>query len=205
MSWRSWRALVATAATLAVAALVAASAASPALASTGAGTSRALLARCIRILLLEPGRGPATPVAGSADAGVLSSFAVLRRTRTAADKLPAAAQLRQVLALAGAATYDPSAAVLLKGSPARSAVYAVPATMSLPSLPAACEALPQFAGVGGYLALQAELTGSGAGVCLISTQLVTSTPPGIYLPGAPQPKPTRTLTVTQSACRSERC
>jgi hypothetical protein len=152
-------------------------------------------------VVLGVGRGSATPVAGSADPQVISHLAVFRQARSTADTLPAAAHLRQALAGAGATSYDPSAAVLLTGNGKHAAVYGVPATMSFATLPADCNRLPQFAGA--WLAQQAEATGSGPGACLISTQLEQSAPPGLLLPGAAPPKPTKTLAVARTVCHSE--
>ncbi len=167
-----------------------------------AGAGGALLTRCAKAVL-GVGRVPATPVVGSADAQVVSHLAVFRRMRSSADRLPAAAQLREALAGAGATSYDPSVAVLLTGNVKHEAVYGVPATISLPVLPAGCGSLPQFAGFGAYLASQAEESGSGPGACMISTQLVQSEPSGSSLPGAATPKPSRTLTVAGAVCNSE--
>ena len=64
------------------------------------GGDRALLTRCVKVAL-GIGGGSATPVAGSADSTVVSSLAVLRRTRSAVDTLPAAAHLREELAADG--------------------------------------------------------------------------------------------------------
>ena len=163
---------------------------------------RGLLTRCVKVVL-GVGGASATPVTGSADPTVVSRFAVFRRARSVVDALPAAADLRQELAVAGARTYDPSAAVRLRRTGAHAAVYGVPATVSLPVLPAGCAGLRQFAGVGAYLASQADEKGSGAGACLIATQLVTSQPSGPSLPGEASPKPTRTVTVAGVVCKSQ--
>jgi hypothetical protein len=162
----------------------------------------ALLTRCLKAVL-GSGGGSATPVAGSADPALVASLAVFRRTRSAADRLPAGARLREELAGAGATTYDPSAAVLLTRAGAHAAVYGVPATISLPALPAGCGGLRQFAGVGAYLASQADESGSGPGACMISTQIVQSQPSGSSLPGEATPKPTEMLTVAGAVCKSE--
>jgi len=149
------------------------------------------------------GRAPATPVASSADPQLVSQFAIFRRTRSHADDLPAAVRLRPSLAYAGATTYDPSAAVLVSRSAGRS-VYAVPATMALPPLPAECARLRQLAGAGAYLGLQAQETGSGPGACLVTTELQPGSWSGAPLPGArPPSKPTRTTIVAQAGCASE--
>src|SRR5450755_3280763 len=76
-----------------------------------AGVDRALLTRCVKVVLEK---GSATPAAGSASPTLVSSFAVFRRARSAVDTLPVAAHLREQLATAGAETYDPSQAVLLR-------------------------------------------------------------------------------------------
>ncbi len=164
---------------------------------------RALLVRCAKVVL-GVGRGSATAVASGAGPEVASHLAVFRRMRSAAGLLPASAHLGEAVAGAGATTYDPAALVRLtsrRGS--RGAVYAVPATMAVSKLPADCRGLPQFAGASAYLALQAQEMGSGPGVCLISTQLEQGPPSGLFLPGATPPKPTRTLTIAQTACESD--
>ena len=179
----------------------AASAASPG-ASVHGGVNRARLDRCLKAVL-GVGRGSATPVSGSAAAQVVAGFSVFRRTRSGADALPAAANLGEALAAAGARTYDPSAAVRLTHNGGQPAAYAVPATVSVPTLPVGCDHLPQFAGVGAYLALQTQDTGSGPGACLIWTQVQESPPLGPFLPGMPPPKPVKTLAVAQTVCKSE--
>jgi hypothetical protein len=181
--------------------MVVSTASSPGAIARGRG-DRALLTRCVKVVL-GIGGGSATPVAGSADPTLVSGLAVFRRARSAVDTLPAAAHLREELAAAGATTYDPSPAVLLTRTGAHAAVYGVPATISLPVLPAGCGSLPQFAGVGAYLASQADESGSGPGACMISTQLVQSEPSRSSLPGEATPKPTRTLTVAGAVCKSE--
>jgi hypothetical protein len=165
-------------------------------------SDRALLTRCVKVVL-GIGGGSATPVAGIADPTLVSSLTVFRRARSAVDALPAAAHLRQELAVAGATAYDPSAAVLLVRTGVHAAVYGVPATISLPVLPAGCGSLPQFAGVRAYLASQADESGSGPGACLISTQRVQSEPSGSSLPGQATPKPTTTLAVAGAVCKSQ--
>jgi hypothetical protein len=176
--------------------------ASSAGAIAGGRGDRARLTRCVRSVLGNGGR-TATPVAGSADPILVSRFAVFRRARSAVDTLPAAARLREELDAAGAVAYDPSAAVLLTRTGAHAAVYGVPASISLPVLPPGCGGLPQFAGVGAYLAFQADETGSGPGACMISTQLVPSPPSGSSLPGQAAPKPTTMISVVGAVCRSE--
>lgn len=182
--------------------LVVVSAASPAGAIGRGRADRALLTHCAKVVL-GVGRGSATPVSGSASQQVVSHLAVFRRTRSTADRLPAAARLAHTLAGAGATSYDPSAAVRLSRNGAHGALYAVPATLALPTVPAGCNGLSQFAGVGAYLALQAQETGSGPGACLISTQVEQSGPSGSFLPGAKPPKPIRTLRVALAVCKSE--
>ena len=177
-------------------------AASPVGATARGRTKSALLDHCVR-LVVGVGRGRATPVPGSADPLVVSHLAIFRQTRSGADALPRAAGLRTLLAAAGARTYDPSAAVRLMPTRSHGAVYAVPARTSVLTLPPACSSLPKLAGVGAYLALQAQETGSGPGVCLISTRLEESAPSGVSLPGAPAPKPTKKLTVAKTVCQSE--
>jgi len=194
---RSARALAVIAVSGAVA-LAIVGAASPAGATT---RPNALLAHCVRVLLGVQ-HAPATPATGSADPQLVSQFAIFRRTRSHTDDLPAAARLRLSLAYADARTYDPSAAVLLSRSSAGRSVYAVPATMVLPALPAGCAGLPQLANAGAYLGLQAQETGSGPGACLVTTQLEQGPSSGAGLPGAPS-KPARRLIVAQAGCASE--
>ncbi|MGH2910316.1 MAG: hypothetical protein ACRDK8_13610 [Solirubrobacteraceae bacterium] len=160
------------------------------------------LARCVRAVIGAGAGHRARPVAGSADPTVVSGFAVFRRHRSAADRLPVGADLREQLAVAGARTYDPSAAVALVRTGAHAVVYAVPATVAVPTLPVGCAGLRQLAGVRGYLALRADETGSGKGACLISTQLAPS-PPTMPLPGRARPQPPEQLTVAGAACESE--
>jgi hypothetical protein len=192
---------VAVAGLMVLAVMVVSTAPSPG-AITRTRSQGALLTRCGKVVL-GIGGGSATPVAGSADPTLVSSLAVFRRARSAVDTLPAAEHLRAALAGAGATTYDPSAAVLLTRTGTHAAVYGVPATIALPALPAGCHSLPQFAGVGPYLASQADESGSGPGACLISTQLVQSPPSFSALPGEATPKPTRTLAVAGAVCKSQ--
>ncbi len=202
MSLRSMRVLVPIAVAGLLALMVAVvNVVSPPRAIARGGAGGALLTHCAKAVL-GVGRVPATPVVGSADAQVVSHLAVFRRARSAADRLPAAAGLRQALAGASATSYDPSAAVLLRRD-GKLAVYGVPAMISLTALPAECNGLPQFAGAGPYVALQAEATGSGPGACLISTQLEQRAPQGLGLPGMARPKPTKTLVVARTVCHSE--
>ena len=202
MSLRSPRVVLLTSvAGLAAVVLLVVGAASPVGAIEHGRGKSALLDRCVR-RVLGVGRS-ATPVTGSADPQVVSHFAIFRQTRSDADALAGAAGLRRSLAAAGASTYDPSAAVRLTRTGSRAAVYAVPARTSVLTLPAGCSHLRQFAGVGPYLALQAQETGTGPGVCLISTQLEESAPSGVSLPGAAAPKPTKTLTVANTVCQRE--
>jgi hypothetical protein len=177
------------------------SGAAPIAASAQGGVDRAQLKRCVKAVL-GVGRS-ATPVSGIADAQVVARFSVFRRTRSPADVLPAVAHLREALARVGATTYDPSAAVRLSHDAGQRAVYAVPATVSVTTLPGGCNRLPQFAGVGVYLALQAQFTGTGSGACLISTQVQEGASSGPSLPGMPPRKPVKALAITQSACESE--
>lgn len=205
MSLRFLRVLapIAVAALLAlVVVVVVAGAASPTAAIARGRGDRALVNRCL-MAVLGVGRRPAWPVSGSADPQVVSQFAVFRRMPSNAAALPTAAHLRAALAGAGATTYDPSAAVLLTRNGAHGAVYAVPATMALSTVPVGCDRLPHFSGVGAYLALRAQQTGSGPGACVVSTQLEARVPSGSSPPGAIPPKPTKTLAVTQMLCQSE--
>ncbi len=79
----------------------------------------------------------ARPVAG-AGAQVVSHFALLRVQRSAADRLPAAIALRRQLRTAGAATYDPAAAVRVATLGRRSAEFLMPATVGSTHVSAAC-------------------------------------------------------------------
>jgi hypothetical protein len=134
--------------------------------------THALTKRCAENVLGLTGTA-ARPVAGSASPQVIAQFALFRRARTAADALPSAANIGRQLAAAGAASYDPSAAVQVGRTPAivdasAGTVYAVPATIS-PALSSACRAVLGAAGVADYLAFQALVTGSGTGACLVTT------------------------------------
>ncbi len=191
-------ALVAVVGLVVLVAAGASGASSPGALARGTG-KRALLTRCVKAVLRIG--DSAMPVAGSAEPTVVSSLAVFRRVRSAVDSLPAA-QLRAELAFAGARTYDPSAAVRVTHTGAHAGVYGVPATISLPALPAGCAGLPQLANVGAYLASQSEESGSGPGACLVSTQLVHGQPAGLSLPGEAQPKATSTLTAVRAVCKS---
>jgi hypothetical protein len=203
MSFRSLRVLAPIVlAGLVALAVVVLSAASASSATARGRADRALLTHCFKAVL-GIGGSSATRVSGNADPTLVASLAAFRRTRSAADTLSAVARLGGALAGAGATTYDPSAAVLLKRDGAQAAVYAVPATLALSTLPADCSGLPQFADVGAFLALRALKTGSGPGACVISTQLEQSAPPSPLLPGATPPKPTTTLAVAQVVCESE--
>jgi hypothetical protein len=157
------------------------------------------LARCVKALRGLGTGGLARAAAGSADPTVISNFAVFRRHRSAADRLTAR-DLGTQLAAAGARTYDPSAAVHLLGSGARSAVYAVPATIARPTVPAGCAGRPRFGGVRAYLAMRTDQIGSGPGACLISTLVIPGgrTSP---LPGKTRPRPMRVVAGAQ--CESE--
>lgn len=153
------------------------------------------LDRCAAALFGPESGHPARPVAGSAGPTVVSSFAVFRRHRTAADRLSVGG-LGRTLADAGALTYDPSAAVRLLRSGAHGTLYAVPATLAAESLPAACAGR---AGARAYLAQRMDDLGSGPGACLIATQLVP--PPPSLLPGRTRPGPR--LVVSAAQCESE--
>ena len=154
-------------------------------------------ARCVANLL-GFSRKPARPVQGSADLQLAVRFALFRGTRSAADVLPAASHMRQELAAAGAVSYDPSAAVRVAHTGAHAAVYAIPATISPPQVSSACRAALGAAAVAGYQALQSQETGSGAGVCLVSTAVSPQFESGGPLPGAPEP-----LGVVAADCQSE--
>lgn len=161
------------------------------------GGEQAALVRCAKVVL--GGTRSAAPLWGRTDPTVVSEFSVFRRTRSRGDALPAAAGLRQALASAGAASYDPSRSVLLTREKAHSTLYAVPANIAAPELPAGCAQLP---GAAGYLALRSDQAGSGHGVCLIPTALVRITPPILsQLPGAAA-KPTKKRVAVGAVCES---
>jgi hypothetical protein len=133
--------------------------------SRGAGTR--LLGRCAAIALgLGGSRAAAAP--GSADPGVEAQFALLRRPRTAADALPAGADVPLILSSGGAGSFDPAASVKVESLPHHATLYAVPATVRSPVLPAVCASLPQGPDLAGVVALDAEAIGSGPGVCLVT-------------------------------------
>ena len=203
MSLRSTRVVLLTAVTgFAAAGILAVGTASPVDAIAHGRSNSRLLDHCVR-LVAGLGRSSAKPVLGSADPQVVSHFAILRQTRTDADALPGVSGLRKVLAAVGAVTYDPSAAVRLTQTGSHAAVYAVPARTAALTLPAGCMRLPQFAGAGALLALQAQTTGTGPGVCMISTHPEPSAPLGASRAGAVTPKLTSTLAVKAAVCQSE--
>jgi hypothetical protein len=134
---------------------------------------------------------------------VAAELSIFRVTRTAADTLPAAGDLGHALARAHATTYDPSASVrvnlgLVKGGP----LYAVPATLTAPSLPARCAHLRALAGLRAVFALYAQAAGTGPGVCLITTQLVPAESPVSILPGKRPGKRGKSHTVATANCES---
>jgi hypothetical protein len=174
-------------------------AASAAVAATGvearATSGAAPVQRCGEAIFGVAGPG-AQAVAGSADPQVVASLSILRRPRTAADALPAVPRLGRALSGAGAATYDPAASVRLGPFGTRGGLYALPATLSAQAATVACRGIP---GSSAYLQMQADLSGTGPGACLVATsreQVRPATGP----PGAPRPGPT--LTVTGVRCES---
>jgi hypothetical protein len=183
-------------------AVVVVGAASSSGAGAGVRPGKALTTRCLRAVF-GIGLPGAKPVAGSADPHVLSQFAVFRRPQSATDALPAIAHLGQALASDGATTYDPSRAVVLMHTSGHGAVYAVPSTVALPTLPAGCSGLPHFAGANAYLAMKALEIGSGAGVCLFSTRLIQSLSSRPPLPGITPPRPKKILVAGARMCESD--
>jgi hypothetical protein len=164
--------------------------------------TRGLLVQCAKIIAGNTGRG-ATASPGSADPQVAAELSVFRVPRTAGDTLPAAGNLGRALAGAEATSYDPAASVrlnlgLVKGAP----TYAVPATLATPSLPARCSRLPALTALRKAFALKAEATGTGPGVCLISTQVVPAERPVSILPGKRRPNRGRSHTAATAGCES---
>lgn len=177
------RALVAGFVAVLVVAVTSVSAAGAA--GSGAAHTR-LLARCARAISGEASGG-ARAVPGSADPQVAAELSIFRAARTSRDALPAASNLGHALGGAEAATYDPSGAVRLHLGGARAApLYAVPATLAAPSLPARCAHLPGLAGVRGLLAIRTLETGTGPGVCVVA---VTPATPVSVLPGKSKKAP----------------
>jgi hypothetical protein len=183
MFWRAGRVRVLITMCGLTAFVVAAAAVSAAGASTGSSPNRGLLARCARLL----GGGATTGaqvVPGSADPQVAAEFSIFRAPRTASDALPVAGIVGEALRGAEATTYDPSASIRLS-LPDRTTgpVYAVPATLAAPTIPAGCAQLPALAGLRAALALRSQETGTGAGICLLTTQVVPIERPVSTLPG----------------------
>ena len=182
-------------------AMVAVGTTPPAGAVARGGADPALLMSCAKAVL-GVGSGSATPVVGSAAPQLVAELAVFREERSAANALPKVSDLADALAEAGAITYDPSAGVLLKRNGTQGGVYGIPATMALAALPAGCNSLPQFAGVGAYHRAAGRGDGQRPGCVSISIQREQSAT-GTLLPGATAPKPTETLVVAQADCESE--
>lgn len=170
--------------------------------SNGGKTTRQALDRCLRGAFgLESGAAEA--VAGSTSPLISSQFAIFRASSSPSSELPALGGLRQDLAHAGARTYDPSRLVMLFRAGAGRTVYAVPATITGPSLLKGCDAaLARLPGAEAFIGLQAMQTGSGPGVCLLSAQVESSFRSGPRLPGAAAPRPTKSVEVTAAMCKS---
>ncbi len=180
------------------AALVAVSAAGAAVSGTA---NHRLATRCLRTILAER-RTPARASPGSADPQVAAELALFRAPRTAADALPSASSVAHALGGVGATSYDPSLATRVD-LPARSqgTVYAVPAALAIESVPARCAHVRALAGVRSAIALRNEETGSGAGVCLVTTQVVMTGRLPPVLPGKPRP-PGGEQTLANAGCES---
>jgi hypothetical protein len=169
-------------AALLTAAVIAVSAAG---AVTSSRTNRQLIIHCSR-LIADGGRTGARALPGSADPQVAGALSIFRATRTSIDTLPAAGNLGHALGGAEARTYDPSASVRLHVSGMHSgALYAVPATLAAPRLPARCAHVSGFGALRAVLALRTLRTGSGPGICLIRTQVLPALEPVSPLPGEP--------------------
>ncbi len=153
--------------------------------------------RCARNLL-GFSRKPVRRGRDSAGPQLAARFALFRGTRSAADVLPVAVGLRRDLTAAGAVSYDPSNAVRVAHTGANAAVYVVPATIAPVEVSRVCRAALGAAGVASYQALRSLTTGSGPGVCLVSTRVSAAFEPGGPLPGAPKP-----VGVVGLSCQSE--
>jgi hypothetical protein len=142
-----------------------------------------VFSRCVRLMTGEPRTG-ARRIPGAAESQIAAQLSIFRATRTSADTLPAASNLGQALAGAQATTYDPSASIRLNLGPTKSGpVYAVPVTLASPRLPARCAQVRALAGVRALFALRTRETGSGPGICLITTHVVPDEGPVSVLPG----------------------
>ncbi len=184
------------------AAWLAATAGSAAVAAGTRGTNLRLVTRCAKLLMGEPMPG-ARAVSGPAAPQVAAELSIFRATRTSADTLPATSDLDQTLAGAQATTYDPSASVRLNlGRTHEGPVYAIPATLAAPPLPARCAHPRSLAGLRVAFALRAEETGTGPGVCVITTHHEPAGPPVSALPGKLPLPGTKARTVATAGCES---
>ena len=162
---------------------------------------RHVLVRCDRLVEGDT-HATARAVPGSADPQVSQELSIFRAPRTHADVLPAPAVVGRALAQASARTYDPAASVRLHLPAAGGgSVYAVPVTLATPSLPARCLHLRALAGLRAAFGLHNQETGSGPGVCLVTTQVATSGPRLPFLPGKRRPKPKKE-TLADAGCES---
>lgn len=159
--------------------------------------TRPTVARCAKAIFGLTAR--AEPVPGSADHALVARYAVLRTRRSAGDAIPSASLLRRALGTAGARTFDPSASVRLRRTGRHIGIYAVPAKLGPLQVPAGCASLPRLKGLDHVKAFAELESGSGAGICLISTSFTTPSSSG--LPGQAAPK--RRLTVVGASCESK--
>lgn len=174
-----------------------------AVSAAGAATHSRALIRCAR-LMAGGGKASAHRLPGSANPQVTGELSIFRAARTSSDTLPAASNLGQALGSAEARTYDPSASVRLHIDGTQGGfVYAVPATLSPPRVPAHCAHLSGLAGVRAVLALRTLETGSGPGICLIGIHAFSAQNPAPPLPGKPPLRGTGTSqTLATAGCES---
>jgi hypothetical protein len=175
---------------------------SPSATVSGGGGAPLSLSQCVRDAF-GVARGPATALAGSMPSEVSARFGVFRGSRAAARSARALGGLRQELAHAGARSFDPSRVVVLFRAGGGRTVYGVPAMIAGPTLPAGCRgAVARTPGLKALLAMEATQTGSGPGVCMVTTQVESTVPTGPYLPGAAPPRRVRSVAVTAAVCHS---
>lgn len=185
-----------------VAALLVATAGSAALAAGTGSANPRLLERCVKLMTGQATAGEQA-VSGPADPQVAAELSIFRATRTTIDTLPTASDLGQALAGAQATTYDPSASVRLNLSHTHAgSVYAVPATLAAPHLPLGCVHLRSLAGLRVAFALRTQETGTGPGVCLVTTHPEPAEPSIPTLPGKRPFPGTKARTLATAGCES---